>query len=62
MTAADLTEKLKELLMGCDCNNVKSSPLFTIVDNRLVLAAHVADLIVKQLAPEIEKMINQRKK
>ena len=44
--SADLTEKLKELLMGCE--NLEGGYYCSGKD---------ADLLAKQLAPEIEKMM-----
>ena len=57
MTTPDLTEKLKEFLMGCDINNQIGKPLFAVRSSSYSLSPAVAEIIAKQLAPEIDKMM-----
>ena len=53
----DLTEKLKELLMGCDCHIGWNEYYFNSTHNTSSMSDHFASRIAKQLAPEIEKML-----
>jgi len=54
---SDLTEKLKELLMRCDCGTSNCFTLFDANDECYTLGKSLAGRIAKQLAPEIEKMM-----
>ena len=53
----DLTEKLKELLMGCDITIARSIGIYNSDFLGYYPSSRFAEAIVKQLAPEIEKML-----
>lgn len=56
MNTTELTEKLKEFLMGCECtDNVIT--FFAPFGNKFALGDSIAHQLAKQLAPEIEKML-----
>lgn len=57
MNTNDLTEKLKELLMGCNCGDVNNRPGFVANDECYTLRQSLCERIAQQLAPEIEKMM-----
>lgn len=53
----DLTEKLKELLMGCDVGHRMDGHTFHATADGCYLADPMLGRIAQQLAPEIEKML-----